>query len=191
MADETNDQGQQQQGEEASGLRSQLAETGGKLKLAERQLEFARHFPGVDPTSKPVVAMLSQYEGAMDGEALKAEAALWNIQVPTATTATPATEQPGDQGGAPQQQANQGVTEAERQAAAAAAALSRDGSQQQGSGAAHPVDEGLNRFNEALRAGKDREEASAEFLDSLLGAAANGDQRVILAGGRQGSDTTG
>lgn len=197
MSDE--DQNQQQQGgEEASQLRTQLGAQGATIKLQERQLAFAKHFPGVDPTSKPVVAMLSQYEGELSLEGLQKEAGEWGIQPPSTTSTT--TQQQGDQSTQQQGQQQQGdqkivvpastqLSEAEKAAHAAAGTLGVEG-QTDKTATPNPFDRGLERFNEAMGSGgKDREEAAAEWIDEVLGAAANGDQRVLVPNGRQGKDT--
>jgi hypothetical protein len=48
---------------------------------------------------------------------------------------------------------------------------------------ADPRQEGLTKFHEALKEGASREDASAEFYDRLIDAAAKGDQRVLLESG--------
>lgn len=174
--------------EDASVLRTQLGELGGANKLLEKQLAFAVAVPGVDPRSKPVAAMLSQYTGELTPEAILTEAKEWNISAPVSQS-TDATQQ--QQQGDQQQQQQQGgggdLTDDEKRAHAELNKLGNGATTPEGqANGPHPIQKGLEDFHTELKGGATREEAAGAFLDSVLGAAAKGDQRVILAGGRQG-----
>lgn len=180
MSDDNETETTQGDGEDAGTLRTrfegQITEKDAAIGMLQKQLAFAKVFPGVDPESKPVQAMLERYDGELTAEALTTEAKDWNIAVASeaSTGETDATTQ---------------VSDEERAGHQAARSLSTDTTQTAGQkDGPHPIDRGLELFNEELKSGKTREEAAAAFVDTVLTAGAKGDERVVIAGGRRGGD---
>lgn len=136
---------------------------------AELARENAFLKAGVDLES-PVGKMFTRaYDGELDADAIKAEAAqvgalLDRSDQPTTTPgATSVTPDDIRQTQERQALANDGVPPG----------LVDDGSD------VDPLDEGYRRYHERLAAGARREDAAAEVIDRIIDAAARGDERVL------------
>lgn len=124
-----------------------------------RQLAFAR--AGISDTEEgPGKYLFNGYDGELTPDAIKAEALKLGI-------------------GAPELPVPPVVTADDRAAHSAAADLGSEVPPSNDPGPPPQV-AGLVEFGEALKRGDTRDDAAAFFVDRVIGAAASGDERVIL-----------
>lgn len=160
-------------------------QAGENTKLQVENLTL-RTFPGLD-TSKPAVqAFIGSYKGELTAEALKGAAAAWDLA--PAAKAEPTAEEAAATAAAAAAAAKTPVSDLERQAAGAAGSAASGAAAPGTDGDPDPTAKGLSDFNAEMAKGAEREVAAGAFIDSVFGAAAKGDDRVILDG-RVGKDS--
>lgn len=168
-----------------SHFEGKLGEKDGTISTLQVENLVLRSLPGID-TSKPAVqAFIAGYKGEMTPEKVAEAAAAWDIKPAAATSTTDATT---DQTTTTTTATTTAVSQAEKDALAATGAAT-GATTTGGPGDQDPTAVGLANFDTKMKEGQEREVAAGAFLDSVFGAAAKGDDRVILQGGRQGSDS--
>lgn len=191
VSGENGTEGQQGDGvEDAGTLRTrfegQMAEKDTAISTLQVENLVLRAIPGLDTAKPAVQAFIAGYKGEATAEALIEAAKAWDITPPAASTETGTGETP------PPAKPTTPVSADESKALGAVSAAA-GGAVIIGEGDIDPHAKGLAAFEEEMKAGAERDTASAAYFDAVLGAAVKNpnDDRVIIAGGRVGQDTVG
>lgn len=155
--------------EDVSELRK--AAEGGKAAKAEaealrRELAFVR--AGIDTSTKPAQALIKSYEGELDAEAIKAEAAEWGL-VQTATSTPAEAEEVSEQPDYTEDAELQKMRDA---------SSGNPAPQEQTEKPA--IDRALSAFEQDRQEGFGQTEATNRAIGRMIQAAAAGDKTAIF-----------